>query len=73
MAQIREKPNIPPESCEHIDRVLELATTLSIEKNKGISERYIDIIEQELEMVRSINIQLRYASKFWHDKYKRKR
>ena len=73
MPQIREKPNIPPESCEHIDRILELVTTLSIEKNKGISERYIDIIEQELEMVRSINIQLRYASKFWHDKYKRKR
>ena len=73
MALIREKPNIPPESCEHVDRILELVTTLSTEKNEEISERYIDIIEQELEMVRSINIQLRYASKFWHDKYKRKR
>ena len=73
MSQIEKKPNVPPESCPHIDRVLELVTGLSIEEDKGISERYIDIIEQELEMVRSINIQLRYASKFWYDKYKRKR
>ena len=73
MSQIEEKPNVPPESCEHIDRVLELVNGLSIEEDKGISERYVDIIEQELEMVRSINIQLRYASKFWYDKYKRKR
>lgn len=73
MALIKEKPSIPPESCEHIDRILELVTTLSTEKNEKISERYIDIIEQELEMIRSINIQLRYASKFWYNKYKRKR
>jgi hypothetical protein len=73
MPLIREKPNIPPESCEHVDRILELVTTLSTEKNEEISERYIDIIEQELEMIRLINIQLRYASKFWYDKRKRKR
>ena len=73
MPQTIEKPNIPPESCDHIDRVLELVTILATEKNVEISERYIDIIEQELEMIRLINLQLRRASEFWYGKYKRKR
>ena len=67
------KPNIPPDSCEHIDRVMELAENLVSEKNLDIRTGYSKIIEEELELIRTINIQLREASKFWYDKYKRKR
>lgn len=72
MASRLVKPNIPPDSCGHIDRVIELADSLISEKDSEIRTGYSKIIEEELELVRTINTQLREASKFWHDKYNRK-
>jgi len=66
------KPNIPPDSCDHIDRVIELAENLVGEMDADIRNGYTNIIKEEMEMVRTINTQLRTASKFWHDKYKKK-
>jgi hypothetical protein len=66
------KPNIPPDSCGHIDRTIELAENLVDEMDADIRNGYTNIIKEEMEIVRTINIQLRTASKFWHDKYKRK-
>ena len=66
------KPNIPPDSCDHIDRVIELAENLVGEMDADIRNGYSNIIKEEMEMVRTINTQLRTASKFWHDKYKKK-
>ena len=67
-----EKPNIPPDSCDHIDRVIELAENLVGEMDADIRNGYTNIIKEEMEMVRTINTQLRTASKFWHDKHRKK-
>ena len=66
------KPNIPPDSCDHIDRVIEMAENLVGEMDADIRNGYTNIIKEEMEMGRTINTQLRTASKFWHDKYKKK-
>jgi len=68
-----DKPNIPPESCEHIDRVMELSESLAAETDDEICAGYNSIIKEECELIRTINSQLRVASKFWHDRYKRRR
>ena len=65
------KPNIPPDSCEHIDRIGELAENSISEEDADIRNGYSNIIKEELEMIRTINTQLRTASKFWYDKYKK--
>ena len=44
------KPNIPPDSCEHIDRVMELAENLVSEKNLDIRTGYSKIIEEEITL-----------------------
>ena len=66
------KPNIPPDSCDHIDRVIELAENLVGEMDADIRNGYTNTIKEEMEMVRTINTQLRTASKFWHDKHRKK-
>ena len=68
-----EKPNIPPDSCDHIDRVQELVERLSTEIDEDISYNYNKIVNEELELIRTINTQLREASKFWYDKCNRKK
>jgi hypothetical protein len=72
MARKFEKPNIPPDSCGHIDRMIELLEDTSTEDNEEIRTGYISIVKEELELVRTINSQLREASKFWHDKYNKR-
>ena len=66
------KPNIPPDSCDHGDRVIELSENLVGEQDADMRTGYINIMKEEMEIIRTINLQLRTASKFWHDKYKRK-
>ena len=68
-----EKPNIPPDSCNHIDRVQELVENLSTETDDDMRSGYNKIINEELELIRTINTQLRQASKVWYDRYNRKR
>ena len=68
-----EKPNIPPDSCNHIDRVQELVENLSTEIDDEMRSGYNKIINEELELIRTINTQLREASKFWYDKFNRKK
>jgi len=68
-----EKPNIPPDSCNHIDRVQELVENLSTEIDDEMRSGYNKIINEELELIRTINTQLRQASKVWYDRYNRKR
>ena len=72
MARKFEKPNIPPDSCGHIDRMIGLLEDISTEDNEEIRTGYTNIVEKELELVRTINSQLREASKFWYDKYNRR-
>ena len=66
------KPNIPPDSCDHVDRVIELSENLVGEQDADMRTGYINIMKEEMEIIRTINLQLRTASKFWQDKYKRK-
>jgi len=66
------RPNIPPDSCAHIDRVIELADRLSEEFNSDMCIGYNNVIKEELELIRIINTQLREASKYWYDKRKKK-
>jgi len=68
-----EKPNIPPDSCNHIDRVQELVENLSTETDDDMRSGYNKIINEELELIRTINTQLREASKVWYDRYNRKK
>jgi len=68
-----EKPNIPPDSCNHIDRVQELAENLSTETDDDMRSGYNKIVNEELELIRTINTQLREASKVWYDRYNRKK
>ena len=68
-----EKPNIPPDSCNHIDRVQELVENLSTEIDDEMRSGYNKIINEELELIRTINTQLREASKVWYDRYNRKK
>ena len=72
MARKFEKPNIPPDSCGHIDRMVDLLEDISTEDNEEIRMGYTSVVKEELELVRTMNSQLREASKFWHDKYNRK-
>lgn len=73
MTQKIDKPNIPPDSCDHVDRVVELVESLSEEEDSEISSNYANIIKEEMEMIRTINLQLRIASKFWYDKFNKKK
>jgi|TARA_R110002020_G_scaffold2488_1_gene11656 hypothetical protein len=66
------KPNIPPDSCDHIDRVMELSDKLVDEEDTEIRTGYGNIIKEEVELMRTINTQLRIASKFWYDRHKKK-
>ena len=68
-----EKPNIPPDSCDHIDRGVELVESLLDGEDSEINSGYTKIIKEEMEMIRTINIQLRAASKFWYDKSNKKK
>jgi hypothetical protein len=73
MVEKIEKPNIPPDSCDHIDRVVELVESLLDGEDPKINSGYTNIIKEEMEIIRTINIQLRTASKFWHDKFNKKK
>lgn len=73
MPRINDKPNIPPDSCDHIDRVIELSEVLINEDDNELATGYHNVIREECELIRMINTQLRTASKYWHDKYARRR
>ena len=72
----RIKKPIPPLTCNHIDRVQELIGSLvNMSRDDDISddilEIYVKIINEELEFIRKSNDELRVASKFWYDKFRR--
>ena len=48
-----EKPNIPPDSCNHIDRVQELVENLSTEIDEDMRSGYNKIINEE--SIRGVN------------------
>jgi hypothetical protein len=66
------KPNIPPDSCDHIDRVIELSERIADETDFQIAAAYHNVVREECELIRTINTQLRTASKFWYDKRKKR-
>jgi len=73
----RIKKPIPPLTCNHIDRVQELVLSLHhMSQDEDVSddilELYVKIIIDELEIIRKSNDELRIASKFWYDKFRRK-
>jgi len=73
---MRKKP-IPPFTCPHIDRVSDLVSSI-INTNedrmtsRDILERYVDIINAELEFIRQSNDELRIASVYWYKKANKK-
>lgn len=73
MPRTYKKPPIPPLSCPHIDRVIELTEFLYSHRNdENLSDSLFEttksLILCELEFIREINDELRTASKFWYDK-----
>ena len=72
-----EKLPIPPLTCPHIDRVLELTESIvNLIQDDDISEDvmqgYKNIINAEMEFIRTANDELRIASKHWYDEYKKR-
>ena len=72
-----EKKPIPPLTCPHIDRVLEVIESIvNLSKDPETSEeillKYKNIIEAEMEFIRTSNDELRVASKHWYDEYKKR-
>ena len=72
-----EKLPIPPLTCPHIDRVIELADSMvNLVQNENISEDvmlgYKNIIGAEMEFIRTSTDELRVASKHWYDEYKKR-
>ena len=68
---------IPPLTCPHIDRVIEVLHAMTnLAKEPGTSEEilelYSKIAEAELEFIRASNDELRLASKHWYDEYKKR-
>ena len=68
---------IPPLTCPHIDRVIELTDSIiNLAKDDDISEDvmrgYKTIIDAELEFTRTSNDELRVASKHWYTEYKKR-
>ena len=77
MAVPSKKKPIPPLTCNHIDRVQELVSSLynmsqDPDVSKNILKLYVGIINEELEFIRQSNDELRIASKYWYDKAKRR-
>jgi hypothetical protein len=69
---MKKKP-IPPLTCPHIDRVVDLVSSIidtneDITISRDILERYVDIINAELEFIRQSNDELRIASVYWYKK-----
>ena len=69
---MRKKP-IPPLTCPHIDRVSDLVSSIINTNEDGMTsrdilERYVDIINAELEFIRQSNDELRIASVYWYKK-----
>jgi len=73
---MRKKP-IPPLTCPHIDRVSDLVSSIINTNEDGMTsrdilERYVDIINAELEFIRQSNDELRIASVYWYKKANKK-
>lgn len=66
-----EKPFIPPDTCPHIDRVLELAELLKTIEDPSLKDQCYTIIESEMEYIRASNSLLRSASKYWYEHRKK--
>jgi len=74
-----ERRPIPPLTCDHIDRTIELVRevremakqcSIGLGVSDNIIDLYVSVIEAELEVIRQSNDELRVASKFWYDKLK---
>jgi hypothetical protein len=73
---MRKKP-VPPLTCPHIDRVSDLVSSIINTNEDGMTsrdilERYVDIINAELEFIRQSNDELRIASVYWYRKANKK-
>ena len=69
---------VPPLTCPHIDRVIELVESIinlskEPETSSDILERYKDIIVTEMELIRTSNDELRESGKYWYEQSKTKR
>ena len=69
---------IPPLTCPHIDRVIELVESMlnlskEPETSLEILEKYKDIIGTEMELIRTSNDELRESGKYWYEQSKTKR
>ncbi len=70
-----KKPPIPPLTCNHIDRIIELVDSMSnlakdADCDQQMIEMFRDVVRAECELVREANDQLRSSSKYWYDRRK---
>lgn len=69
MSRPQVKPPIPPNTCPHIDRVIELIDEIEDNINdKELVERSFEIMKAELEYIRRANELLRASSYHWYKK-----
>ena len=72
MSRPQVKPHIPPNTCPHIDRVIELIDEIEDNINdKELVDRSFEIMKAELEYIRRANELLRESSYHWYRKSKR--
>ena len=69
------KQPIPPLTCPHINRVIELVEEIvNLSKDPEISEdileKYKDIITAQMEFIRTSNEELRETGKYWYEQSK---
>ncbi len=69
------KQPIPPLTCPHINRVIELVEEIvnlskEPETSQDILEKYKMIITTEMEFIRTSNDELRESGKYWYEQSK---
>ena len=69
------KQPIPPLTCPHINRVIELVEEIvnlskEPETSQDILEKYKNIITTEMEFIRTSNDELRESGKYWYEQSK---
>ena len=68
----KSSPEIPTNTCPYIDFAKDIISEIKDESTSSLLEQKIDLLETNLEYIRSSNELLRKSSSYWYNLFKNK-
>ena len=68
----KSSPEIPTNTCPYIDFAKDIISEIKDESTSSLLEQKIDLLEINLEYIRSSNELLRKSSSYWYNLFKNK-